>query len=71
VYRWNFLLRVVFGFVPLIGTFFLWGAFFGDASQKISGYAFQNMISSFAYLNFFIGLSAAYPTGQSIVGTRG
>lgn len=50
VYRWNFLLRVVFGFVPLIGTFFLWGAVFGDASQKISGYAFSNLISYFLAL---------------------
>ena len=26
VYRWNFLLRTVFGIVPLVGTVFIWQA---------------------------------------------
>lgn len=32
---------------------------------------FQNTISSLGNLTFGIGLSAAYPSGQSITGTRG
>jgi len=64
VYRWNFLLRVLFSFIPLMGTFFLWGAFFGEPSARIGGYAFQGMIS------YFLGLilldSLASPTEDDL-----
>ena len=50
VYRWNFLLRALFGFVPLMGTFFLWGSIFGDSSNRIGGYAFGGMMSYFLAL---------------------
>jgi ABC-2 type transport system permease protein len=50
VYRWNFLLRVVFGFIPLMGTFYLWGAIFKDSATAVGGYAFNGMISYFLAL---------------------
>ena len=28
VYRWNYLLRAIFGVIPLAGTIFLWQAIF-------------------------------------------
>ena len=33
VYRWNFVLRSVFGIVPLIGTIFLWKAMYGSSAS--------------------------------------
>ena len=50
VYRWNFLLRVLFGCIPLMGTFYLWRAIFLDPSARVGGYAFEGMIS------YFLGL---------------
>ena len=50
VYRWNFLLRVLFSLVPLIGTFYLWKAVFGSSKAEIAGYAFGNMVSYFLAL---------------------
>ena len=60
VYRWNFLLRALFSFIPLIGTFFLWKAIFGSAAGEIKGYAFQGMISYF--LTLILLDSLASPT---------
>ena len=34
VYRWNFILRSVFGIVPLIGTIFLWRAMYTAAAAR-------------------------------------
>ena len=49
VYRWNFVLRSVFGIVPLIGTIFLWRAMFGeDGHRQLSGYTFSQLILYFA-----------------------
>ena len=49
VYRWNFVLRSVFGIVPLIGTIFLWRAMFGtDGHGQLSGYTFSQLILYFA-----------------------
>ena len=49
VYRWNFVLRSVFGIVPLIGTIFLWKAMYGTASgMQIAGYTFSQLILYFA-----------------------
>ena len=47
VYRWNFLLRSVFGMVPLLGMLFLWGAIFEGRSTRISGYDESAMIFYF------------------------
>jgi len=47
VYRWNFVLRSLFGVVPLIGTVFIWQAVFESRRASISGYAFGDMIFYF------------------------
>jgi len=53
VYRWNFILRSVFGIVPLIGTIYLWRAMFGsDASGHLSGYTYSQLILYFAMTIF-------------------
>ena len=31
VYRWNYLLRAIFGIIPLVGTVFLWRAIFRES----------------------------------------
>ena len=49
VYRWNFLLRVLVSFVPLMGSVFLWNAVF--AGQKaFAGYTFTSMVAYFITL---------------------
>jgi ABC-2 type transport system permease protein len=53
VYRWNFILRSLFGIVPLIGTIFLWNAMYGgDAQKELSGYTFSALIMYFATVVF-------------------
>jgi len=47
VYRWNFLLRSLFGIVPLIGTVFIWRAIFEERGAAIGGYDFATMIFYF------------------------
>lgn len=48
VYRWNFFLRSLFSFVPLIGTVFIWKAMFqGRHHMEIGGYDFGGMIYYF------------------------
>jgi ABC-2 type transport system permease protein len=47
VYRWNFLLRSIFGIVPLVGTIFLWDAVFKSKGGTIAGYDFAGMIFYF------------------------
>ena len=47
VYRWNFLLRSIFGIVPLIGTVFLWQAVFASSGGPIAGYGYSSMIFYF------------------------
>jgi ABC-2 type transport system permease protein len=48
-YRWNFLLRSLFSFVPLIGTVFLWRAIFesGPAGELAARYDYPSMIFYF------------------------
>ncbi|MEO6787102.1 MAG: ABC-2 family transporter protein [Chthoniobacteraceae bacterium] len=50
VYRWNFILRSVFGIVPLIGTIFLWRAMYGGSGSgvQLAGYTFSQLILYFA-----------------------
>lgn len=52
VYRWNFLLRSVFGIVPLIGTVFLWKAIFASKGASIAGYEYSSMIFYFLLIVF-------------------
>jgi len=44
VYRWNFLLRSLFGLVPLAGTVFIWRAIFKGADTPIGSYDYAKMI---------------------------
>jgi len=53
VYRWNFILRSVFGVVPLVGTIFLWKAMYGGSGgTTLSGYTFSQLILYFAMTVF-------------------
>ena len=47
--RWNFILRAVTGFVPLVGSLFLWGAVF-EGKGEVGGYSYPEM------LGYFFGL---------------
>lgn len=47
VYRWNFLLRSLFGIVPLVGMVFIWGAVFQSRGSDIGSYSFKEMIFYF------------------------
>src|SRR5438105_42196 len=47
VYRWNFLLRSVFGLVPLVGTVFIWQAIFAERRANVGGYEYPAMIFYF------------------------
>ncbi len=47
VYRWNFLLRSLFGFVPLAGTVMVWRALFESRGKPIEGYEFGGMVFYF------------------------
>lgn len=52
VYRWNFLLRALFGIVPLVGTIFIWRAIFAVRQEEIGGYNQQEMIFYFLLMLF-------------------
>src|SRR5678816_4590808 len=47
VYRWNFLLRALFGVVPLVGTVCIWRAIFEARGASIAGYEFSTMVFYF------------------------
>jgi ABC-2 type transport system permease protein len=49
IYRWNFLLRVLVSFVPLLGSVFLWSAVFAG-KQSFAGYTFNSMVAYFITL---------------------
>ena len=44
VYRWNFLLRALFGLVPLAGTVLIWRAIFHERGSDVAGYDYQSMV---------------------------
>lgn len=52
VYRWNFLLRCLFSFVPLLGMVYLWSAVLGGpgTGTELAGYNYGRMISYFVAL---------------------
>ncbi len=68
VYRWNFLLRVCFSFIPLMGTFYLWTAIFKDSSTQVGGYGFQKMISYFLALILLDSLASPTEDDFQIAG---
>ena len=47
VYRWNFLLRSLFGIIPLAGTVFIWRALFESRGEDIRGFDFGQMVYYF------------------------
>lgn len=47
VYRWNFLLRILFDLVPIFGTVYLWRALYGEHHGTIGGYDFSSMVYYF------------------------
>jgi ABC-2 type transport system permease protein len=47
VYRWNFLLRALFGMVPLVGTVCIWRAIFDERGRSVGGYEYGSMIYYF------------------------
>lgn len=48
VYRWNFILRSLFGIVPLVGTVYIWRAMFESSiGEKIGGYDYESMVFYF------------------------
>jgi ABC-2 type transport system permease protein len=49
IYRWNFLLRVLVSFVPLLGAVFLWQAVF-NGQTAFKGYTFTSMVAYFITL---------------------
>src|SRR5262249_3036051 len=52
VYRWNFLLRTIFGIVPLVGMVFIWRAVFAAKGGGINGYEYSSMIFYFMLVVF-------------------
>ncbi len=58
IYRWNFLSRFIFGFFPLLGSYFLWTTAFAD-QESVGGYDLQQMISYFLALLVLDALAAS------------
>jgi ABC-2 type transport system permease protein len=56
VYRWNFLLRAIFGVVPLLGAIFFWQAVFRSKGSGIAGYDYSSMIFYFMLTIFLENL---------------
>lgn len=50
VYRWNFVLRSLFGIVPLIGTIYLWRAIFDSGGGQLGTYDYSKMLMYFAFV---------------------
>jgi len=44
VYRWNFLMRSVFGLVPLAGTVLIWRSIFHERQADVAGYDYRSMV---------------------------
>jgi ABC-2 type transport system permease protein len=59
VYRWNFLLRTIFGIVPLVGMIFLWRAVTEGGGGKLGDYGFSDMIFYFALVVFIENLTSS------------
>lgn len=60
VYRWNYLLRAVFGLIPLAGTIFLWRAIFKEPGGGMHGYDYGSMI--YYYLLTIVVSNLVTPT---------
>ena len=60
VYRWNYLLRAIFGLIPLAGTVFLWRAVFNEKGGGMQGYDYGSMI--YYYLLMILVSNLVTPT---------
>src|SRR4249920_3744304 len=60
VYRWNYLLRAIFGVIPLAGTIFLWRAIFRESGGAMRGYDYASMI--YYYLLIILVSNLVTPT---------
>jgi ABC-2 type transport system permease protein len=60
VYRWNYLLRAIFGVIPLVGTIFLWRAVFRESGGEMGGYDYGSMI--YYYLLVILVSNLVTPT---------
>src|ERR1044071_4661010 len=60
VYRWNYLLRALFGLIPLIGTVFLWRAIFQESGGGMRGYDYGSMV--YYYLLMILCSNLVTPT---------
>ena len=49
IYRWNFLVRILVSFVPLLGSVYLWNAVFAG-HQAFAGYTYTSMVAYFITL---------------------
>jgi viologen exporter family transport system permease protein len=58
VYRWNFLLRSLFGVFPLIGTIFIWSAIFEARGSSINNFDFATVVFYFLLVLFLDNLIA-------------
>ena len=67
VYRWNFLLRTVFGIVPLAGMIFLWRAVTASGGGHLGGYDFGGIIFYFALVVFLENLISSTEDDWQIV----
>lgn len=51
VYRWNFLIRALFGLVPVGAALYLWAALYeARGATEVGGYSFQMMVTYFIVL---------------------
>ncbi len=47
IYRWNFLIRLLFSLVPLFGLVYFWKAIYQSAGAQVQSYAYAHMIQYF------------------------
>lgn len=60
VYRFNFLFRTVFGFIPLLANIYLWRAVFAGKAQDptVAGYTLGGMVSYYLLITIVDALTA-------------
>src|ERR1043166_6661896 len=58
VYRFNFLTRAVFGFIPLLAIIFLWRTIYRESKSDVSGYSLSGMISYYLLVTIVDALTA-------------
>jgi len=56
VYRWNFLIRALFGLIPLLGTLFVWSAIFEARGSAIQNFSYDSVVYYFLLVLILDGL---------------